>query len=230
MSQSAKAGDNCTIVQAGRDAILEIPKSPPAIRLVRMEVEDDRQYGALRQKVNIILKNNGDVTAFLLKGSLCATGSATIRLCNQIGMRFSLSQADWTYDIDISENNPCFVGRHSIAPNEVVNFNVLVGRKSGGHEPTVYRTILRFEFDEGGELLTNPFYLMISGPIVWQAGYVAEGPTPEQWGKCQADNIRRLDKIGFDYRSYIDDGSRQYVEAVDPGIFVSSGEFRGQFT
>lgn len=219
MSQSAKTGDNCTIVQAGRDAILEIPKSPPKIRLVRMEIEDDHEFGTLRQKVNIILKNNGDVTAFLLKGSLLSTGNETVRLCNQIGMQFSLSMADWTYDVDINSDNPSFVGRHSIAPNEVVNFNVMVGRKSGGHEPTVYQTILRFDFDEGEELLTKPFHLVISGPIVCNAGFQAMGPTVEQWGRCQADNIRRLDKIGFDYRSHIHEDSRQYVEAVAPGIF-----------
>jgi hypothetical protein len=219
MSQKAKAGDNCTIVQAGRDAILEIPKSPPKIHLVRMEIEDDYEHNALRQKINIILKNNGDVTAFLLKGSLQCTGSETIRLCNQIGMQFQLSQADWTYDVDITEDDPSFIGRHSIAPNEVVNFNIMVGRKSGGHEPTVYRTILHCEFDEGEELVTESFHLKISGPVIWQGGYQAQGPTPEEWSKCQADNIRRLDKIGFDFRSFIDEGSRQYVEAVAPGIF-----------
>lgn len=182
MTQKAKAGDNCTIVQAGRDAILEIPESPPKIRLVRMEVEDDHEHGTLRQKINIILKNNGDVTAFLLKGLLQSTGSETICLCNQIGMKFQLSQTDWTYDVDITADHPSFVGRHAIAPNEVVNFNIMVGRKSGGHEPTVYRTILRFEFDEGEELLTNAFHLMISGPVVWQGGFQAQGPTTEEWG------------------------------------------------
>lgn len=219
MSQSAKAGNNCTIVQAGRDAILAIPKSPPMIRLVRMEIVDDDEHGALRQRLNIILKNNGDVTAFLLKGSLISTDSETIRLCNQIGMQFSLSEADWTYDVNIDQGSPSFVGRHSIAPNEVVNFNVMVGRVSGGHEPTVYRCFLRFEFDEGDELQTDAFHLIISGPVVWQGGYQAHGPSPEQWGRCQADNIRRLDGIGFNYRTQIQADSRKYVEAVAPGIF-----------
>ncbi|MDB5811030.1 MAG: hypothetical protein JWN94_3152 [Betaproteobacteria bacterium] len=219
MSQAAKAGNNCTIIQAGRDAILAIAKSPPLIRLVRLEIIDDEKHGGLRQRLNIILKNNGDVTAFLLKGSLISTGNETIRLCSQIGMQFSLSQADWTYDVNIDADAPSFVGRHSIAPNEVVNFNVMVGRKSGGHESTVYRCFLRFDFDEGNELQTDSFHLVISGPVVWRGGFQARGPSPEQWGSCQADNIRRLDSIGYDYRTQIQTDSRQYVEAVAPGIF-----------
>jgi hypothetical protein len=134
-------------------------------------------------------------------------------------MKFSLAIADWTYDLDISEPCPSFVGRHSIAPNEVINFEIMVGRKEGGHEPTVYRTILYFEFDEGGELVTDPFHLMISGPVVWQGGFQAGGPSPEEWGACQADNITRLAAIGFDYRSFINEDSRKYVEAIEPGIF-----------
>jgi len=187
-----------------------------------MEIVDDHQHGALRQKVNVILKNNGDLTAFLLRGSLVSTDNETIRLCNELGMLFSLSETDWTYDVDISADAPSFVGRHSIAPNEVVNFNVMVGRKSGGHEPTVYRTFLRFEFDEGEELETAQFHLMISGPVVCQGGFQARGPSPEEWGRCQADNIRRLDRIGFDYRTQIHSDSRRYVEAVAPGIFHSA--------
>lgn len=221
-SQKAKAGDHCTIIQAGRDAILAIPKSPPNIRLVRMEINDDDSLGTLRQKINVILKNNGDVSAFLMKGSLISTGGETIRLCNQIGMLFSLSEADWTYDVDISVPESSFVGKHAISPNEVVNFDVMVGRKSGGHEPTVYRSFLRFEFDEGGNLETDAFHLMISGPTVWNGGFQASGPSPEQWGRCQADNIRRLDRLGYDFRSRIDPKSRQYVEAADPGIFDRS--------
>lgn len=219
MTQSAKAGDQATIIQAGRDAVLKVPKCPPAIKLVRMEISDDHEHGALRQKINVILKNNGDLTAFLTKGTIYSTGRAKVRLCDQIGMQFSLSKADWTYDIDISERRPSFVGQHSIAPNEVVNFDIMVGRKRGGHEPTVYRTVLRFDFDEGDALETDPFHLMISGPVVWRGGIRASPPTPEEWGKCQADNIRRLDAIGYDFRGFIDESSRKYIETVAPGIF-----------
>jgi len=217
--QSAKAGDHATIIQAGRDAILKIPKSPPNIRLVRIEISENREDGALRQKINVILKNNGDQTAFLIRGVLYSTGRQTITLCNEIGMHFKLSTSDWTYDVDINEELPSFVGRHSIAPNEVVNFYIMVGRKHGGHEPTVYRTVLRFEFDEGDVLETDPFHFMISGPTVWEGGYQARGPTPEQWGRCQADNIKRLDAIGYNFRPFIDKKSRKYIEAVEPGIF-----------
>jgi len=224
MSQSAKSGDNSVIIQAGKDVVLNILKCPPQIKLVRMEISEDTKRGALRQRINIILKNNGDLTAFLTTGTLISTGHETIRLCNQIGMRFSLSLVDWTYDIDISQPTSSFVGRHSIAPNEVVNFDILVGRKEGGHEPTIYRASLRFEFDEGRALETDSFYLMISGPVVWQGGYQASGPTSEQWGRCQVDNIRRLDSIGYDYRSHIDKDSRKYVETVAPGIFDKEKE------
>lgn len=219
MSQSAKAGDHATIVQAGRDAILTVPKCPPKIKLVRIEINEDEAHGALRQRISVILKNNGDLTAFLTKGTLLSTGSATINLCDEIGMAFSLSMADWTYDVDITQPSSSFVGKHSIAPNEVVNFDIMVGRKEGDHEPTIYRAILQFEFDEGEALETAPFHLEISGPTVWQGGFQAQGPTPEQWGKCQADNIRRLDAIGYNYRDSIDQDSRKYVEAVSPGIF-----------
>lgn len=219
MNQSANAGNNSIIVQAGRDAILRVNKCPPDIRLVRMQIDEDHDHGTLRQRVNVIVKNNGDTSAFLMRGALVQEGSQPISLCHQIGMQFSLSKSDWTYDVDISERDPQFVGQHSIAPNEVVNFDVMVGRKEGGHEPTVYRCRLLLEFDEGENLETEFFHLMISGPIFWKGGFQARGPTPHQWGKCQADNIRRLREIGFDFRSYIDADSRQYVEAVAPGIF-----------
>lgn len=219
MSQSAEAGNNSMIVQAGRDVLLTVKKCPPDIKLVRIQIDADREHGTLRQKLNIITKNNGDRTAFLTKGRLVQEGAETIRLCNQLGMEFSLSRSDWTYDIDISESQPQFVGQHSIAPNEVVNFDVMVGRKEGGHEPTVYKCRMILEFDEGEILETDSFHLMISGPVVWQGGYQAQGPTPDQWGHCQADNIRRLLSIGYDYRPNIDESSRQYVEAVAPGIF-----------
>jgi len=213
----AQAGDNSIIVQAGRDAILKIEKSPPDIKLVRLTIEEDEEHGCLRQKLNIILKNNGDRSAFLLRGSLQALGAETITLCNEIGMRYSLSVADWTYDVDISEPTPEFVGHHAIEPNEVVNFDIMVGRKEGGHEPTVYQCCIEFEFDEGENLKTEPFHIMISGPTLCRGGYQAGGPSPEQWGECEADNIKRLRSIGFE-REILED-SRKYVEAVAPGIF-----------
>lgn len=219
MTQSAKAGSNSTIVQAGRDAILHVEKCPPEIRLVRIHIDDNHEFGTLRQRINVIIKNNGDKTAFLMKGMIMQDEAQTIRLCNQIGMQFSLSRSDWIYDIDITDDEPRFVGQHSIAPNEVVNFDVMVGRKEGGHEPTVYRCHLLLEFDEGDDLKTDSFHLMISGPVVWQGGFQAQGPTPEEWGHCQADNIRRLLSIGYDFRDQIDSDSRKYVEAVAPGIF-----------
>lgn len=219
MNQSADAGNNSTIVQAGRDIVLKVEKCPPDIKLVRIQIEENREQGALRQRLNIIAKNNGDRTAFMTRGMLVSDGSETITLCNQAGMQYSLSRSDWTYDIDISETAPQFVGQHSIAPNEVVNFDVMVARKEGGHAPTVYKCRLILDFDEGNSLETEAFHLMISGPVVMQGGFQAKGPSTEEWGRCQADNILRLHKIGYDLRPDIHEGSRQYVEAVSPGIF-----------
>ena len=217
-NQEATAGENAVIVQAGRDAILQVNKSSPKIRLVKITIEDNDDDGGLKQDVNVILKNNGDTTAFLLNGHLVQDGKASITYCNHIGMKYSLSKSDWTYDVNIDEPNPEFIGRHSIAPNEVVNFSISIGREEG-FEWTVYRCHLRLDFDEGDALVTDKFFLKISGPTVWQGGYQAQGPTPDEWGRCQAENIRRLDRIGYDYRPSIDPDSRQYVEVVAPGIF-----------
>lgn len=219
MSQNVSSGDHCIIVQAGRDAILGIKKHPPLIKLVRLEINEDNEVGGTRQKINVILKNNGDTSAFLKRGVFVILGQEEITLCNHIGMSYSLSVTDWTYDVDISKSPCSFTGKHYLTPNEVINFIVMVARESGGHFPTVYQVFLRFEFDEGDDLETAPFHLMISGPTVWQGGFMAQGPTPEQWGKCQADNIRRLDKIGFDFRPMIDASSRKHIEAVAPNIF-----------
>jgi hypothetical protein len=219
MNQHAQSGDGSIIVQAGRDAFLGIKKSPPNIRLVRMEIEENSDDFCTAQNINIILKNNGDTTAFILSGKLVSDASEQINICSHIGMRFSLSVADWTYDVDISGDEPSFVGRHSISPNEVINFDIKVGRETGGYEPTIYRSFLKLEFDEGEPLITDHFFLKISGPTIWQGGYQARGPTPEQWGRCQADNIKRLDRIGYDFRPVIDKESRKYIDAVCPGLF-----------
>jgi hypothetical protein len=218
LKQEQSGGDNSVLVQAGRDVVLPIVKSPPDVRLVRLTIDEDEAQQGLRQKLNIIVKNNGDTTAFIQKGSLVVTGKVTIVNCNEIGMRYQLSQADWQYDVDIDDPAPSLIGQHSIAPTEVVNFDVMVGRRSGGHELTVYRAFLRLQFDEGPPVETGSFHLDISGPTIWLAGTIFEGPTPEEWGRCMADNIRRLDEIGYDYRPRIDPDSAQYIEAVAPGL------------
>lgn len=217
--QSASAGDASIIVQAGRDAVLNIKKNPPNIKLVRVTVESDTTQRGLKQKINIILKNSGDTTVFLLNGYLLTDGSEELTNCNHIGMRYSLSQSDWTYDVNIDDDLPSFDGQHTIAPNEVINFDIIVGRKQGGLDITVYRCYLKFEFDEGDDLVSGPFYLMIAGPTVMDGGFLHRGPSSEEWGKCQVENIRRLDRIGYDHRPNIDESSRKYVEEVSPGIF-----------
>jgi hypothetical protein len=192
--------------------------------LVRLTIDDDEARQGVRQKLNIIVKNNGATTAFIQKGSLVVTGKATIVNCNEIGMQYNLSHADWQYDVDIDDPAPSFIGQHSIAPTEVVNFDVMVGRRSGGHELTVYRAFLRLEFDEGPPMETGPFHLDISGPTIFLGGAILEGPTPEEWGRCMADNIRRLDEIGYDYRPLIHPDSAQYIEGVAPGLLCKNDE------
>lgn len=219
LNQSTSSGDNSLLVQAGRDAILNVSKSPPNIKLVKVTIEDDTEYRRLRQKINIIIKNNGGTSTFLLSGFIICTGSAKIVNCNNINMRYKLSAADWTYDVNIDDNEPQFAGKHIIEPNEVVNFNIMVARERGSHEVTIYRAFVRLIFDEGDMLETSSFYLRISGPSVFEAGFVPYGPSPDEWGRCMADNIRRLDKIGYDFRPNIDPNSRKYVEAVAPELF-----------
>jgi hypothetical protein len=201
---------------------LNILKTLPNVKLVKITVDDDAKYGCLRQKINIIIKNNGDTSAFLLEGFLIVEDRATIINCNYKYARFSLSQADWTYDVNIDDDKPRFAGRHVIAPNEVVNFNIMVARKRGGHELTIYKAFVQLVFDEGDTLKTSSFHLRISGPTVWEGMYVPHGPSPEEWGRCMADNIRRLDEVGYDFRPNIQAESRKYIEAVAPGLLSKS--------
>jgi len=218
-NQSQIAGDHAVLVQAGRDVNLAIKKSAPYIKLVKISIEDDHSDGCLKQRINVVLKNNGDITAFLLSGHLVVTQRAKIIDCNHQTAQFNLVEVDWTYDVDIEDAKPTFVGKHSIAPNEVVSFDLAVARQSGGYEITVYKTHLTLKFDEGNSLVTEHFYLQISGPIVVAGACILSGPTAEQWGRCMADNVRRLDQIGFDFRPNIDSGSKKYVAAVAPELF-----------
>ena len=215
-------GNQSTLVQAGRDIVLSITKSPPDVRLVRLTVDEDESQGGLRQKLNVIVKNNGDTTAFMLRGALVVLAKEEVADCAKPDARRSVSIADWRYDVDIDAPDPGFDGQHAIAPNEVANFDVMVGRADGGCEWTIYKVLLRLEFDEGSPLETAPFHLDISGPEVLMGCFVPEPPTLEQWGLCMADNIRRLDVIGYDLRPSVDPDSVQHVEAVAPDLFQQS--------
>lgn len=215
IDQSMSSGDNSILIQAGRNVILPITKSRPDIRLVRMSIDDNQTDVGLQQKINLITKNNGDTTAFVQQGLLVVLGEATVVDCNH--PRYSLSQADWQYDVNIDDPKPSFIGQHSIAPNEVVNFDIMIGRQRGGPGLTVYQAFLRLEFDEGPPLETGFFHLKISGPTRIYA-CTTMGQTEEEWGRCMADNIRRLDEIDYDYRSMIDPDSARYIEAVAPGL------------
>ena len=213
------ATEQTIIVQAGRDAILNVKQSPPDIKLVRVTVEDDETQRGLKQKLNVIMKNNGDKSVFLLSGHLEVIGCEDIVNPNHFGMHYKLSFADWNYDVDINSDNPSFKGQHIIEPDEVINFNVIVGRNEGGLNLSVYKCLLKFKFDEHKDLECGPFFLLISGPTVWDGGFQACGPTAEQWGRAQVDNIKRLDSIGYDYRHQIHPDSRKYLEEIDPHIF-----------
>lgn len=227
-SQNISAGDNSIIVQAGRDAVLQVKKNPANIKLVRLTIEDIDDEAGQKQKVNIIIKNIGDTTAFLMMGRLLVEGSEKITNCNQIHSRYSLSVSDWTYDLNIDDPNPEFLGKHAIAPNEVVNFDMDVAREHGGAELTVYRCYLILEFDEGKNLETEAFFLKISGPTSIDGFYSPHGPSEEEWGRCHVDNIQRLDRIGFDFRPTIRQDSRKYVEAVSPSIFEKNIDFHNK--
>lgn len=218
MGQKISAGDNCILVQAGRDINFIVKKCPPNIRLVKMSVEEVSDGGKIGQKITVVLKNNGDITAVLMRGILKKNGKETIKNCNHMYSQFSLIESDWTYDININDENPEFSGRHAIAPNEIVSFDVMIGRDQGGYEITVYRCYLVLEFDEGESLETGVFFLRISGPTVIAGSYTHKGPTQEQWGRCWADNIRRCDTLGYDIRSIIHSDSVHIVESAAPGL------------
>ncbi|WP_144243637.1 hypothetical protein [Azospirillum argentinense] len=218
VNQNMFSGDNCVLVQAGRDVNLIIKRRPPDIRLVKLSIEEFIECSLTRQKITVILKNNGDTTAVLLKGMIKSNGQQTIKDCSHMNSAFSLVESDWVYDVDITEESPQFAGKHAIAPNEVVSFDVMVGRKQGGHELTVYRCYLLLEFDEGEPLETDIFYFGISGPTEIAGSYTHKGPTKEQWGKCWADNIRRLDALGYDARWIIHPESAPIIENVAPGL------------
>jgi len=216
--QTITSGDNTTLYQAGRDIILGINKCPPDIRLVHLKVDDDNTGAGLRQKLSLVLKNNGDKTAVLLHGMILVSSSERITNCNNMHARYQLIRSNWTYDVDISADEPNFEGKHAIAPNEVVSFEVIVGRKTGGYESTIYKCHIRLVFDEGVDLDTNEFFLQISGPTTIAGMYIPHGPSEDEWGTCWADNIRRLDNIGYDARPMIHPDSATHIEKVAPGL------------
>jgi hypothetical protein len=218
-TQSQVTGDHSILIQAGRDINLIIRKSPPNIKLVRVSIEDDYSDKGIKQKLNLVLKNNGESSAVLLSGHLIVEKKETIKNCNEVFTQFMLMRSDWNYDVDVEEANPNFTGKHALAPNEVISFDVSVGRKTGGHQVTVYRSRLRLKFDEGLDLETEHFFLRISGPTYVAGSMTPSGLTSEMWGKCMADNIRRLDKIGYDFRPYIEASAKKYIVEAAPDLF-----------
>jgi hypothetical protein len=216
-TQSISTRDHAIIVQAGRDAILQLRTSPPNIRLVKITLTEDMRVG-MRQRANLILKNNGDKTAVLLRGDVLVTGSQHIESCNNLTAKYKLVKSDWQYDVDMESKNPHFEGKHAVEPNEVVSFEVCFGRFEGGPDVTIYRCSLKLNFDEGNPLETDNFFVRISGPTEIAGMCIHSGPTEDEWGRCWADNIRRLDSIGYDARNLISAESAKYIEKVAPGL------------
>jgi len=223
VSQKATGGDNAILVQAGRDVFIGIQSQPPNIKLVRIQIDDDDDDAGLRQKINVTLKNSGGETAVLLEGILETLSSAELTNCNLVNVRFRLISSDWTYDLDIDQPQSAFTGKHSIAPNEVVNFDILVARKRGGPDITVYKCRLNFAFDSGPSLTTDSFYLKISGPTTI-AGAFNPGTSEEEWGSCWVSNIQRLDAIGYDARPLVHPDSAHVIEKQAPGIMTKDEE------
>jgi len=215
--QTQGAGDNAILIQAGRDINLVVTKSPPRIKLVRILTMDDSSDGCLKQRITIVLKNNGDHSAVLLEGRLIVERRVEITDCS--AAQYSLIKSDWTYDVDLESPDPKFVGRHALAPNEVISFDALAARKFGGHEITIYRCRLELTFDEGGNLETESFFLRIAGPTSVRGSY-SPGQSADMWGRCMADNIRKLDSIGYDLRPFVDKSSKKHIVSVAPELFA----------
>jgi hypothetical protein len=183
-NQSQVAGDHAVLIQAGRDITLAVLRGPPDVKLVKLTIENDDCDAGRRQKMGVILKNNGDRSAVLLSGHLIVEGKVVIRNCNEMYTHYSLIESDWTYDVDLEAADPSFIGRHSLEPNEVINFHVAAARKEGSQEITVYRCHLKLAFDEGDDLETGHFFFEISGPTQVMGSFTARDPSPEQWGSA----------------------------------------------
>jgi hypothetical protein len=217
--QSQTAGDYAILVQAGRDVNLVVKKAPPNVKLAKISIVDKHDHGALKQKLTLVLKNNGDTSAVLLSGHLIVEASETITNCNDIHARYKLVKSDWTYDVDLNAKDPKFIGKHALAPNEVISFDISVGRKSGGQELTIYKVRLKLKFDEGPDLETAHFFLQIAGPTSIAGSFTPKGPTKEEWGRCMAQIIRKLDRIGYDLRPTITSRSKKIIAEIAPELF-----------
>lgn len=229
-SQRGAVGNNSILAQAGRDIVLQLHGGPPDVRLVKLEVVPISEVGRIRQRMTLTLKNNGGTSVVLLCGRVAVSGHETVRNCMELGTSFSLTFADWEYDVDVNQSAPEFLGKHALAPSEVVTFDVIFGRSSGGHELSIYRLSLILEFDEGEPLTTEDVFIELAGPTTVAGTFSPGGPSPAEWGRCMADNIRRLDAIGFDFRSFISEDSMEHIEEVAPGLMGSvdnDSEFRG---
>lgn len=214
--QGQSGGVGSLLIQAGRDVHVGSGKTPPQIKLAKLSISDVNVEAGLQQRINAILKNNGDTSAFLLKGKIVVEDAVEMTDCS--GTMYHLSEADWTYNVALDTDDPYFEGRHYLAPNEIINFDIMVGRKHGGNELTIYRCHLELEFDEGGPFRTSAFFLRLTGPMI-PLGSFSPGQTPEAWGLCMAENIRRLDQIGYNFRPYIHRSSKKHIKAVAPDIF-----------
>lgn len=216
INQSQHAGDNCTLIQAGRDVILQISKTPPDIQLVRLEILDDLEQNEKGQKLRVTIKNNGDITAVIMRGMIDVLQEVKVIPCGAVADHYQLIKSDFTYNVLIDSENRHFKGQHSIASGEVVCFDVLVGRSSGT-DLIVYQTMLTLEFDDGSDLKTESFNLPIAGPDrpLALTRRRAEMPTQEEFGYCWIDNIKRLDAIGYDIRPLLPQETKDLIMELE---------------
>ncbi len=192
----------------------ETARDASPVVLVSCEAQDHKVDEGLQTKLKITLKNNGKKSYILRKGVFEIVGSATMRDC--MNPRYSLIQSSWSYDVDLTGDGS-FQGKHYLRPNEVEQFEVVVGRGRGGPELSVYKVNLELEFDEGlSSILIADLFISLMGPSKIAGMYIS-GVSPEQFCSCMAENLRDFDAIGYDLRSKLHPRTRQMMDDYSDG-------------
>ena len=211
-----KACGDAVLFQDGRKLSLKIIALPPDIQLTSLSVEDIIWQRSISQDITLELRNKGSRKAVLLDWRLIVEKSAIMTNCRH--PQGKLIREEWGYDFDLDDPDPRFEEPESIARREQTSVSASVGRKAGGPDYMVYRCRLRLSFSNDGVLETGPFFVKILGPdVLYSETY--ERVTEEEWGRCMARNIRRLDRIGYDYRPLISERSKRSIITVAPELF-----------
>ena len=211
-----KSCRDAVLFQDGRKLPLKIKALPPDIQLISLSVEDIIWQRSISQDITLELRNKGSRTAVILDWRLIVEKCAIMTNC--MHPQGKLIREEWAYDFDLDDSDPRFEERESIARHERKSVSASVGRKAGGPDYMVYRCRLRLSFSNDGVLETGRFFVRILGPeVLYSQTY--ESVTDEEWGRCMARNIRRLDRIGYDYRPLISERSKRYIIDVAPELF-----------